>query len=163
MESPEIFLKELNSTLRRLRGASNVLANEEIDKKLLAVMRRLLLAEILGNEWIIAVGGSQGAGKTTLMSKIYDCGDWLQGNEGRGEKLPVMIIETNEVTAPQGYVRRLQKSDIGDQLLIKDVLINVENFNQVITDPSAEDLLPVLKVPKRYFKRENQSLLLFSY
>ncbi|WP_350552473.1 hypothetical protein [Pseudoalteromonas sp. 120-MNA-CIBAN-0494] len=160
MESPEIFLKELNSTLRRLRGASNVLANEEIDKKLLAVMRRLLLAEILGNEWIIAVGGSQGAGKTTLMSKIYDCGDWLQGNEGRGEKLPVMIIETNEVTAPQGYVRRLQKSDIGDQLLIKDVLINVENFNQVITDPSAEDLLPVLKVPKRYFKRENQSWLL---
>ncbi|MBB1504092.1 sugar kinase [Pseudoalteromonas sp. SG41-1] len=160
MESPEIFLKELNSTLRRLRGASNVLANEEIDKKLLAVMRRLLLAEILGNEWIIAVGGSQGAGKTTLMSKIYDCGDWLQGNEGRGEKLPVMIIETNEVSAPQGYVRRLQKSDIGDQLLIKDVLINVENFNQVITDPSAEDLLPVLKVPKRYFKRENQSWLL---
>tara|TARA_R110002020_G_scaffold114151_8_gene262561 strand:+ start:1023 stop:3233 length:2211 start_codon:yes stop_codon:yes gene_type:complete len=160
MESPEIFLKELNSTLRRLRGASNVLANEEIDKKLLAVMRRLLLAEILGNEWIIAVGGSQGAGKTTLMSKIYDCGDWLQGNEGRGEKLPVMIIETNEVSAPQGYVRRLQKSDIGDQLLIKDVLINIENFNQVITDPSAEDLLPVLKVPKRYFKRENQSWLL---
>lgn len=160
MESPEVFLKELNSALRRLRGACNVLVNDEIDKKLLAVMRRLLLAEILGNEWIIAVGGSQGAGKTTLMSKIYDCGDWLQGNEGRGEKLPVMIIETNEVTAPQGYVRRLQKSDIGDQLLIKDVLINVENFNQVIADPSAEDLLPVLKVPKHYFKRGNQAWLL---
>jgi hypothetical protein len=160
MESPEIFLKELNSALRRLRGACNVLANDKIDKKLLAVMRRLLLAEILGNEWIIAVGGSQGAGKTTLMSKIYDCGDWLQGNEGRGEKLPVMIIETNEVTAPQGYVRRLQKSDIGDQLLIKDVLINVEKFNQVTTDPTAEDLLPVLKVPKHYFKRGNQAWLL---
>lgn len=160
MESPEVFLKELNSALRRLRGACNVLANEEIDKKLLAVIRRLLLAEILGNEWIIAVGGSQGAGKTTLMSKIYDCGDWLQGNEGRGEKLPVLIIETNEVTAPQGYVRRLQSGDTGNQLIVKDVTIDVENFNQVITDPSAEDLLPVLKVPKRFFKRENQAWLL---
>ncbi|KAA8601349.1 hypothetical protein F0Z19_1076 [Vibrio cyclitrophicus] len=160
MESPEVFLKELNSALRRLRGACNVLANDEIDKKLLAVMRRLLLAEILGNKWIIAVGGSQGAGKTTLMSKIYDCGDWLQGNEGRGEKLPIIITETDEVNVPKGYVRRLKSGHSENQLIVKDVPVDVENFNKIITDPSAEDLLPVLKVPKRYFKRENQSWLL---
>ncbi|KTG21222.1 hypothetical protein AUR67_07745 [Pseudoalteromonas sp. XI10] len=160
MESPEIFLKELNAALRRLRGACNILESEEIDLKLLAVMRKLLLAETLGNKWIIAVGGSQGAGKTTLMSKVYSCEKWLCGNEGRGEKLPVLISESKYVHEPQGYVNRLVEQENQEGLVLKEIEVDVKEFNKVITDPAAEDLLPILKVPPRFFKRSNQAFLL---
>ncbi|HBU6839007.1 TPA: hypothetical protein MC591_004325, partial [Escherichia coli] len=111
MESPEIQLKALNNALRRLRGPCSALDGEELDEKLLEVMRRLLLAEVLADTWIVAIGGSQGAGKTTLMASLYnlhhDNSGWLRSNEGRGEKMPVLILESRETKVAQGYVRRL--------------------------------------------------------
>ncbi|MGI2184669.1 hypothetical protein ACRN9F_20855 [Shewanella oncorhynchi] len=160
MCSPEILLKELNSALRRLRGACTDLGNEDIDEKLLVVMRRLLLAEVLGNTWILAVGGSQGAGKTTLMASLYDCPNWLQSNEGRGEKMPVLIVEQKGIKEPQGYVRRLVQNDTDSQFELRDIMVDVAEFRRAICDPNAEDLLPVLQVPDCYFKRENQAWLL---
>jgi hypothetical protein len=160
MQSPEILLKELNNALRRLRGACADLGNEEIDEKLLAVIRRLLLAEVLGNTWILAVGGSQGAGKTTLMASLYNCAGWLQSNEGRGEKMPVLILEQNDIMEPQGYVRRLVVDESNYGFKLNDIKVDSAEFQRAICDPKAEDLLPVLHVPRRYFKRENQAWLL---
>lgn len=164
MQSPEIMLTELNDALRRLRGACSDLADDDINEKLLAVMRRLLLAEVLGNKWIVAIGGSQGAGKTTLMSSMYDLGGsgpgWLQGNPGRGEKMPVLIVEIEDLKEPQGYVRRLEKDELSKGYILQEVPVNIEEFQRVVYDPKAEDLLPVLKVPQRFFKRENQAWLL---
>lgn len=164
MQSPEIMLTELNSALRRLRGACSDLADEDIDEKLLSVMRRLLLAEVLGNTWIVAMGGSQGAGKTTLMASMYDLRGngpcWLQSNEGRGEKMPVLIVEIEGLKEPQGYVRRLQKDEASKGYTLREVTVDVEEFQRAVCDPNAEDLLPVLKVPQRFFKRENQAWLL---
>lgn len=97
LQSPEVLLESLNNALRHLRGACTDLGNEEIDDKLLEVMRRLLLAQVLGDTWVVAVGGSQGAGKTTLMACLYGLLEaedkWLEGNEGRGEKMPVLVLE----------------------------------------------------------------------
>ncbi|KKI12392.1 sugar kinase [Comamonas thiooxydans] len=166
MQSPELLLKSLNNALRRLRGACTVLGNEELDDKLLDAMRRLLLAEILGDTWILAMGGSQGAGKTTLMASIYDLrGDghrWLQGNEGRGEKMPVLIQEIDGLAHPQGYVRRLVKVEdhSSQSFKLEDVIVDVDEFQRAVCDPDAEDLLPVLCVPRRYFKRDKQAWLL---
>lgn len=164
MQSPELLLEELNIALRRLRGACTDLGSEEIDEKLLEVMRRLLLAEVLSNTWIVVIGGSQGAGKTTLMASMYDlCGDdpkWLQSNEGRGEKMPVLILEQNDLKDPQGYVRRLVPDTATKGFKLEDIEIDVGEFQRVVRDPNPEDLLPVLKVPRRYFNRENQAWLL---
>lgn len=164
MQSPEILLLDLNSALRRLRGACTELGNEEIDEKLLEVMRRLLLAEVLGNTWIIAIGGSQGAGKTTLMSCLYDLRDngsqWLKSNEGRGEKIPVLIIEDKEQKEPQGFIRRLVLDKAKNTFKLADITVDVTEFQRTIYDPNAEDLLPVLKVPSRYLKHPNQAWLL---
>jgi len=165
MQSPEILLPSLNNALRRLRGACAVLENEEINEKLLEVMRRLILAELLGNTWIIAIGGSQGAGKTTLVSAMYDLQSdnnrWLQGNEGRGEKMPVLIYETDGVQVPQGYVRRLVlNKDNGCFELREEIVNDVAEFQKAVCDPRPEDLRPVLRVPRRYFKRDNQAWLL---
>lgn len=174
MQSPELLLKSLNSALRRLRGACTVLVNEELDDKLLNAMRRLLLAEILGDTWIVAMGGSQGAGKTSLMASMYDLRGagprWLQGNEGRGEKMPVLIQEVEGLAQPQGYVRRLVavvgvKGGEGDDrssksFKLEDAIVDVDEFQRAVCDPHAEDLLPVLCVPRRYFKRDKQAWLL---
>ena len=164
MQTPELLLKSLNNALRRLRGACTVLGNDELDDKLLDAMRRLLLAEILGDTWIVAMGGSQGAGKTTLMASMYDLrGDgprWLQGNEGRGEKMPVLIQEVDGLAHPQGYVRRLVEDKSSKTFKLEDAIVDVDKFQRAVCDPAAEDLLPVLCVPRRYFKRENQAWLL---
>ena len=130
MQTPELLLKSLNNALRRLRGACTVLGNDELDDKLLDAMRRLLLAEILGDTWIVAMGGSQGAGKTTLMASMYDLrGDgprWLQGNEGRGEKMPVLIQEVDGLAHPQGYVRRLVEDKSSKTFKLEDAIVDVE-------------------------------------
>ncbi|MEN9374837.1 MAG: hypothetical protein RIR79_2389, partial [Pseudomonadota bacterium] len=74
MQNPEILLKNLNTALCNLRGAANLLGDDDdarIDSKFLPVMRKLLLAEVLGNTAILAIGGSQGAGKTTFLTSLY--------------------------------------------------------------------------------------------
>lgn len=163
MHTPEIMLKDLNNALRRLRGACALIDNEEINEKLLEVMQKLLLAEVLGNTWILAVGGSQGAGKTTLMASLYDLdsnetNNWLKGNEGRGEQLPVLIQEIEGLQVPKGYVRRLEK--IANNYELTDIPVDVQKFQEAICNPKSEDLLPVLKVPVRFFTRPNQAWLL---
>lgn len=164
LQSPEVLLENLNSALRHLRGACTDLGNEEIDEKLLEVMRRLLLAEVLGNTWIVAVGGSQGAGKTTLMACLYglrgDGPQWLEGNEGRGEKMPVLVLEDDGVQHSQGYVRRLVQDAVTRGYTLQDVQVEVSEFQRAVSDPATGDLLPVLRVPRRYFKRDSQAWLL---
>lgn len=164
LQSPEILLENLNNALRHLRGACTDLGNEEIDDKLLEVMRRLLLAQVLGDTWVVAVGGSQGAGKTTLMACLYGLLNvetkWLEGNEGRGEKMPVLILEQNGLQQVQGFVRRLVKDEGTSSFTLRDVPVDIGEFQRVISDPTSGDLLPVLRVPRRYFKRENQAWLL---
>lgn len=164
LQSPEVLLESLNNALRHLRGACTDLGNEEIDDKLLEVMRRLLLAQVLGDTWVVAVGGSQGAGKTTLMACLYGLLDaedqWLKGNEGRGEKMPVLVLEQGDRQQAQGFVRRLVKDDGASSFTLQDVPVDVAEFQRVISDPATGDLLPVLRVPRRYFKRDNQAWLL---
>jgi len=163
MQSPEVLLPELNKALRRLRGASALFADEKTHVQLLTIMRRLLLAEVLGDTWMIAIGGSQGAGKTTLMRLLYDLSEdpsWLTSNPGRGEKLPVLVVECENVAQPQGYVRRLRKNaDSSDYILVEDA-VTIAEFQSAVSAPRAEDLLPVLKVARRYFSTSDQAWLL---
>lgn len=168
MQSPELLLKDLNAALRELRGAARLLDDDErLDSELLPAMRRLLLAEVLGNTWIMAIGGSQGAGKTTLLSTLYelsgDDAQWLKPNEGRGEKLPVLVLEDSEHKKVQGALRRVryvEKSGRYELSEGKGDDVNVEQFQKAVSDPDPEVLLPVLKVPQRYFSRSNQAWLL---
>lgn len=164
LNTPEIMLSTLNSALRHLRGACTDLNDEEIDDKLLEVMRRLLLAELLSKHWIIAVGGSQGAGKTTLISCLYDLRSaeqaWLEGNEGRGEKIPILVEEDKSIQQAQGYVRRLVQQEGTNSFVLQDVPVDMAQFKSATYDPATGDLLPILRVPARYFVREGQAWLL---
>lgn len=163
MQSPEILLKDLNEALRELRGAATLLGDERLDPELKPVMQRLHLAEVLGNTWIMAIGGSQGAGKTTLLSTLYSLSgedaQWLKPNEGRGEKLPVLVLEDAMHTKAQGAVRKVRKTENGRYQLVEED-VSASDFQKAVSDSDQEVLLPVLKVPQRYFGRPNQAWLL---
>lgn len=162
MQSPEILLHDLNNALRELYGATQLLPDERLKVELPLLMRRLLLAEVLGNTSIVAIGGSQGAGKTTFLRSLYADGNekfkWLEPNEGRGEKLPVLILEDPSHKCVQGAVRRVR--EVGDRYILVTDDVDVPTFQKAVSDPDLGVLLPVLKVPPRYFSRSNQAWLL---
>jgi hypothetical protein len=74
-------------------------------KDLLSIVRRLFVTEVLDARPTVAVVGLQGAGKSTLTAGLYPhVGGMLPQNVGRGEKLPVRIVERAGVSAPEAAV-----------------------------------------------------------
>ncbi len=163
LESPELLLPRLNAALRELRGAVDLLEEPALGEQMAPMMRSLLLAEVLGQEWILAIGGSQGAGKTTLVRTMYGLAGadaaWLPANEGQGEKMPVLVLEEAGRERVEGAVRCLCPGD-GGRYEIQEQTLEVDAFRRAVTDPEPRQLLPVLKVPQRYFHRPHQAWLL---
>lgn len=165
MASPEMLLENLNGALRDLQGAAGALHDERIDNELQPIMQRLLLAQVLGRSTIIAVCGSQGAGKTTLVATLYglECNEtsWLRPNQGRGEHLPVLIQEDRECTVAQGYVRELVRPEGRAHCVeLVETLVDPDAFNDACRGKRESALLPVLRVPARFFPHDNQALML---
>jgi hypothetical protein len=165
MQTPEIFLANLNRSLRELQGASRILEDERVSAELMPVMRSLLIAEVVGENWTMAVGGSQGAGKTNLICTMYglsgDDAEWLKPNEGQGEKLPILIQEDSAHRRPQGYLRLLRPcQDAQDYVELAEVKVSAEDFAQACRGSRADVQLPVLKVPRKYFHHDKQSIFL---
>jgi hypothetical protein len=163
MQTPERLLPNLNLALRALRSAAVVLNGVETDEKLLPIMQNLTLAEVLGKRWILAVGGSQGAGKTSLMRALYKLdGEWLRPNEGRGEQRPVLIEESSSVKVASGFFSMLVKSDKTNLYELKNDVPakNAEEFQKACRGEMPEVMLPVLKVPPTFFKGDGQAWML---
>ncbi len=165
MQTPELLLPNLNRALRELRGAARVLKDERLDTELLPIVRSLLLAEVVSQEWTVAVGGSQGAGKTNLVRVMYGLSKtdspWLVDNEGQGERLPVLILEDAGHERAQGYVRLLRPCATDTEgFELAEQAVSVEEFAQACRGVRADVLLPVLKVPRKFFQYDGQALIL---
>lgn len=165
MQSPELLLTDLNRALLELNAASVVLNDQELAHELRDVTRRLILAEVLAGTWIIAIGGTQGAGKTTLMLSLYGMegggAGWLNPNEGRGERLPVLILEDDSCVSPRGALRVLGPLDGTKQRFgVVERKVDVEEFQRAICNADTDVVLPVLYVPRTYFTRSGQAFLL---
>jgi hypothetical protein len=166
MQRPELLLKHLNRSLRDLLGATSILQQDEehLRSTMLPLMRRLLLAEVVGNQWMVAVGGSQGAGKTTLVRTLYDLqgedARWLEPNEGRGEQLPILIQEDEKCDRPQGLLRRFVQTTDGGAELRDDPVVSIGDFARATRGDDAQVMLPILKVPRRLFQHDQQALML---
>lgn len=147
------LLKRLNASLRELRGAMDLLGEDgkNLPEKLIPIMRRLLLAEVMDGRRIIAIGGSQGSGKTNLLCELYpEAKGWLIPNEGRGEQFPVLLEEVAGQKEAQGYMRRLVAAQQNHQYEVEDQTVSKDDFSPATKNLGAQDLLPVLKVPARY-------------
>ena len=88
-------------------------------KELENSIRKLKIASLMENKTLICVAGMQGAGKTTLMKNFYGLkGDALSIELGRGERIPVLITET-DVTAPVMNAIRVQKNEAGEYVAVE--------------------------------------------
>ncbi len=82
-------------------------------------IRKLKIASLMENKTLICVAGMQGAGKTTLMKNFYGLKDDALSIElGRGERIPVLITET-DVTAPVMNAIRVQKNEAGEYAAVE--------------------------------------------
>jgi hypothetical protein len=153
-ECPELMIHALLEKLYSLRGAASYLDNKAISEKLELVTRKLTLAEVLANQAVIAVAGSQGAGKTTLVKTLYDLDDtWLKGNEGRGERSPLLIVESAEVDSSVGriMVQVVETADDQSRYVQREIEVSPEDFRRALQGAFPGQLLPKLVVPSRYF------------
>jgi hypothetical protein len=162
-ESPEQLVGSLLGRLHSLRGATAFLNDPDLSERLVSVTRRLTLTDVLSKQSVIAIAGSQGAGKTTLVKSLYELDDtWLVGNEGRGERSPVLILESPDINEPVATVLMQSLQEINGQLeyVQQDVDVSPADFHRAVLGELPGQLLPKLTLPSRYFNGNACGLLL---
>lgn len=159
--TPELTLQGLKQRVHTLLAATSI-ANDRanIVKRLLAVYRKIAVAQLLYDRYVIAIAGLQGVGKSTLLKQLYDLSnEYVPENMGRGEKLPVLITE-HEESDIRTFVRRAVKGDESDEYNLENVRVSPSVFHEISKKPAITDMWLELMVPKRYFSSGNTSFLL---
>jgi hypothetical protein len=159
------ILDDMLHAALHLRGALGPVNDAALPPALDGLLRRVFVANVLAQKWVVAIGGAQGAGKTTLVCQLYsldsEAADWLPANEGQGERLPVLVQETADVSEPQGWVYRLvPPNDARDSFSVREEPVEVAQFHEAARGDNPSFLLPVLKVPPRHFQAAEATLLL---
>ena len=111
----------------------------------ISIYKKIRLTRLLNDNRFIAIAGAQGAGKTTLISQIYPLNDWLEGNIGRGETIPIFIKEDVTLKSPQAYQTRINENGKEECLPCDS-----DKFKQLIKGNDKNLLLLELKVPSKF-------------
>jgi hypothetical protein len=122
-------------------------------------IRKLRINRELGEYYYIAVAGGQSAGKTRIIRELYNLDEtWLSDNEGRGERLPVFVIETPDITEPFASQVVLNPQT----RLTQEEPLDSKSFKALIKGEydNAHALYPKLHVPQRHFSTENIGFVL---
>lgn len=152
--TPEAYLHALVRRLKSLDAATTYLTENEREgfaATLSATIRDCQMTSLLHDSTVVAVAGKQGAGKTMLVRMLYDLDTtWLCDNAGRGEYIPVMVLEDGDVSEPQGCIYRWNdETDLG---AVRGTPLSAEAFRGAVKSSGSNTLeLPVLRVPVRYF------------
>lgn len=142
------LLENLEHALSNVLYASDYLKKKAFTDKLINTVRKLRISHELNKLYYIAVAGSQSAGKTRLIRELYSLnGDWLQDNEGRGERLPVFILETDDPRAPYATQVVVQTGKVLEEN------IDAADFRKLVAggETASTVLFPKLYVPRRHF------------
>ena len=151
--TPEAYLKTLIRQLNSVNVATSYLEDEEREEfapELHQALRACQMTSLLYGHTVVAVAGSQGAGKTTLVRELYEIDTcWLAGNEGQGERVPVMVLEDAAVTAPQAFLYKWT-DDLGADGM-RGTPVSPAVFKDATRAWGELTLaLPVLRVPVRH-------------
>jgi len=158
VEYPELYLHSVNKKIIELM--KQLYANDYKSElnNLKSILKKLGTLQILNDRYTIAVSGLQNVGKTTLMKKNYNLpNEILPENQGRGEKIPVLITEENNQSSFSTYVIEINESNSFD-ILSRE--ITWDEFNQLALDPHPECIMLELKVPEKLFKGTSKSFIL---
>ncbi|MGH8054889.1 MAG: hypothetical protein ACREP4_13325 [Stenotrophomonas sp.] len=143
------IIEKLEETLANTLVAADFMEGRKPWKKdIIDTVRKLRLIRELNKKYYIAITGTQGAGKTRLLRALYDLDTtWLSDNPGRGEKVPVFVIE-KEIQQPCGTVVKLDANG-----RTTEYEVEAREFQKIITSwgDTESNLFPILYVPKRHF------------
>lgn len=142
---------------RVLRAGHGIRDTHDSANATIDVLRKLRIARELSDRYYIAVTGSQSAGKTRLMRELYNLDkDWLFDDQGRGERVPVFIIEDDSIDAPYGAVQSVENGEVVEKRL------EAKEFRDLTTswNETSCDLLPKLYVPRKFFSGSNVGFVL---
>ncbi len=161
---PTTVLDEMLTASLQLRGGLTAKNDAALRARLEVLLQRIFVARLVSQDVVVAIGGTQGAGKTTLVRQLYDIGSdskWLPANEGQGERIPVLIQESPDVTEPEGWVHQLiAPADVHDTYTVELFQVDAAQFHEATRGDNPSYLLPVLKVPARHFCASRTALLL---
>ncbi|MEI6621685.1 MAG: hypothetical protein WCP28_07250, partial [Actinomycetes bacterium] len=105
--------------------------------------------------------GAQGAGKTTLIRQIYDLPpDTMPANPGLGERTPIVVKETDGVTAPVLWIRKLNKDSGRAGHIIKVEAGAAEWVAAQSRDADPTTVIVGIDVPTTFFRAEGCGFLL---
>jgi hypothetical protein len=131
----------------------------DLKKDFTKLLNEIALTRLTSDRQMLAVTGLQGAGKTTIIKRLYEMDErFLPENLSRGEQLPVLISEWDKEETC-GFVCR-SVEDEEKRIHIETTEITAEEFKKKSMDPKTEDIWLELKVPYRYLKDESKSIAL---
>lgn len=125
-----------------------------------SVLRKLRITRELSSLYYICVAGSQSAGKTRLVRELYNLNgehEWLVDNQGRGERVPVFILE-KDCAEPYAVGVRYKPGPDGSE----EETLDKASFRRIISayDVNDDYLFTKLYVPKQYFSAQSFGLVL---
>lgn len=154
--TPEAYLATLVRRLAAVDRATSYLEGGDKDARrgfigdLRRAQRDCRMTALLYDHTVVAVAGDQGAGKTRLMRLLYDLDtEWLGDNAGRGEYLPVLVLEDARVSKAEGCLYRWDDQTAPGAP--RGEAVTAEGFRKAVTAWGDDLVLPVLRVPPRYF------------
>jgi hypothetical protein len=153
-----LHLKAFNAKLRYLNKNLGNLDNIDLEEEFEKLFRITLNSEFLHlhENNLIAITGLQGVGKSTLIKTIYKIPDnIIPTNLGVGEKIPVLITETNiELDFHKTYKKIIQNNEIVTEE------IDTKTFLSQARSPHENILYLELKVKPVIFGNEHTQFLL---
>ena len=158
VQEPESRIVVFNGALQRLRRH---LRGDDA-ARLRLVLEQTLATQLLHGRDLLAVTGSQGAGKTTLVRELYGASvvGWLQDNPGRGEILPVLVTEDPGRTETAAQLHLLGDGTETGGLLDIEPVRDLETWHQALGGQREGAVLAELLVPPTLFAGSNRGLLL---
>lgn len=122
--------------------------------------RKLLIASMMYNKKLICISGLQGAGKTTLMRNFYHLDSkFLDSTRGRGERVPVLITEKNNIKSPAMYAVRIDKDTDGIYYQ-QSVEVSAEEYLSASRGDDSKIMYLELYVPYTHTFNEGVSFML---
>jgi hypothetical protein len=152
--TPEAYLATLVRCLKTVDAATTYLeevARSDFRDDLRRAVRDCQMTGLLYDHTLVAIAGDQGAGKTRLMRLLYDLDTaWLDDNAGRGEYLPVLVLEDPGIVEVHGCIYRWNdETNPGEP---RGEAVTAENFQKAVRNWMGMCWnIPVLRVPERYF------------
>lgn len=123
-------------------------------------IRKLFIASMMYDKTLICISGLQGAGKTTLMKNFYDMDEeFLQPTRGRGERIPVLITEKKDISAPLVHAIKIDKDSDGKYSQY-DIDMTAEEFALAAKGEDSNIMYLELYVPYKHTFNEGISFIL---